>query len=100
MSQVAVSFASRLADVVGAGRIATDVASLPVYEADGCRPSAVLRASSGAEVAEILRFASAERLALVPTGGRTHLHIGMPPHPYSPALHPSGTNRPPPLQPD
>jgi glycolate oxidase FAD binding subunit len=93
MSQVAVSFASRLADVVGAGRIATDVASLPVYEVDGRRPSAVLRASSGAEVAEILRFASAERLALIPTGGRTHLHIGMPPHRYDLALDLSGMNR-------
>jgi len=93
MSQVAVSLASRLGDVVGAGHVVTDAASLAVYEVDGRRPSAVLQPSSVAEVAEILRFASAERLALTPTGGRTHLHIGMPPHRYDLALDLSGMNR-------
>lgn len=93
MSQTAVSLFSRLGELVGVGRVATEGASLAAYEVDGHRPSAVLKPSSVAEVAEILRFASAERLAVIPTGGRTHLHIGMPPHPYDLALDVSGMNR-------
>lgn len=93
MSQVAVSLASRLGELVGSGRVVSDGASLSAYEIDGLRPSAALQPSSVAEIAEILRFASAERLAVIPTGGRTHLHIGMPPHQYDLALDLSGMNR-------
>ena len=93
MSQVAVSLASRLGEFVGAGRVLTDPASLAAYEVDGRRPSAALLPGSVAEIAEILRFASAERLAVVPVGGKTHLHIGMPPHRYDLALDVSGLNR-------
>jgi glycolate dehydrogenase FAD-binding subunit len=93
MSEVAVSLLSRLGDFVAAGRILTDPPSLAAYEVDGRRPSAALLPASGAELAEILRFASAERLAAIPVGGKTHLHIGMPPHPYDLALDLSGMNR-------
>jgi glycolate oxidase FAD binding subunit len=93
MSQVAESLALRLAELVGAGRVHTAPKSLGAYEVDGRRPSAALLPSSVAEVAEILRFASAERLAVIPIGGRTHLHIGMPPHRYDLALDVSALNR-------
>jgi glycolate oxidase FAD binding subunit len=93
MSHVAVSFASRLGEFVGAGGVLTDPASLAAYEVDGCRPSAVLQPGSAAQIGEILRFASAERLAVIPTGGRTHLHIGMPPRRYDLALDVSGMDR-------
>jgi glycolate oxidase FAD binding subunit len=93
MSQVAVSLASRLADFVGTGRVLTESTSLAVYEVDGLRPSAVLRPGSVAEIAEILRFAAAERLAVIPIGGRTHLHLGMPPRRYDLAVDVSGMNR-------
>jgi glycolate oxidase FAD binding subunit len=93
MSQVAVSLASRLGEVVGAGHVISDGASLAAHEVDGRRPSAVLQPASVAEIAEIVRFAAAERLALAPAGGRTHLHIGMPPHRYDLALDLAGMNR-------
>jgi len=93
MSQVAVSLASRLGELVGSGRVLADSASLAAYEVDGRRPSAALLPGSVTEVAEILRFASAERLAVVSVGGKTHLHIGMPPHRYDLALDLSGMNR-------
>lgn len=93
MSQVAVSLASRLGEFVAAGRVLTDPASLAAYEVDGSHPSAALRPGSVAEIAEILRFASAERLSVIPVGGKTHLHIGMPPHRYDLALDVSGMNR-------
>ena len=93
MSQVAISLASRLGELVSTARVIADPASLAGYEVDGCRPSAALQPSAVSEIAETLRFASAERLAVIPTGGRTHLHIGMPPHPYDLALDLSGMNR-------
>jgi glycolate dehydrogenase FAD-binding subunit len=93
MSQVAVSLSSRLADLVGAGRVIADPASLAGYEVDGRRPSAALLPASVAEIAEILRFASAERLAVIPVGGKSHLHVGMPPQRYDLALDLSRMNR-------
>jgi glycolate oxidase FAD binding subunit len=93
MSQVAISLASRLGEFVAAGRVLADPASLAAYEVDDRRPSAALLPGSVAEIAEVLRFASAERLAIVPVGGKTHLHIGMPPHRYDLALDVSGMNR-------
>jgi glycolate oxidase FAD binding subunit len=53
---------------------------------DGLRPSIVLRPGSALEIAEILRLAAAERLAVIPMGGRTKLGIGMPPRRYDVAL--------------
>jgi glycolate oxidase FAD binding subunit len=93
MSQAAISLVSRLGELVGSGRVITDAASLAAYEVDGHRPSAALQPSSVVDIAETLRFASAERLAVIPIGGRTHLHIGMPPHPYELALDVSQMNR-------
>jgi glycolate oxidase FAD binding subunit len=93
MSQAAISVVSRLGELVGSRRVITDAASLEAYEVDGHRPSAALQPSSVADIAETLRFASAERLAVIPIGGRTHLHIGMPPHPYELALDVSQMNR-------
>ena len=93
MRQVAVSLGSRLGDVVGAGHVVSDPASLAAYEVDGRCPSAALLPSSADEIAEILRFASAEHLAVIPVGGKTHLHIGMPPQRYDLALDLSPLNR-------
>jgi glycolate oxidase FAD binding subunit len=93
VSHATLSLASRLGDLVGPGRVLTDATSLTTYEVDGCRPLAALLPESAAEVAEILRFASAERLAAIPVGGKTHLHIGMPPHRYDIAIDVSGINR-------
>jgi glycolate oxidase FAD binding subunit len=93
MSQVAVPLGSRFGDLVGAGHVVSDPTSLAAYEVDGRRPAAALLPGSAAEIAEILRFASAERLAVIPVGGKTHLHIGMPPQRYDLALDLSRLNR-------
>lgn len=93
MSQTAVSLASRLGEFVGTGRILADPASLARYEVDGRRPSASLLPLSEIEIAEILRFASAERLAVIAVAGKTHLHTGMPPRRYDLALDLSGMSR-------
>jgi glycolate oxidase FAD binding subunit len=93
MSQLAPSLTSRLADLVGPTRVVADAASLAACEVDGRTPSAILQPNSAAEIAEILGFASAERLAVIPMGGRTHLGIGMPPRQYDLALDLSRMNK-------
>jgi glycolate oxidase FAD binding subunit len=93
VNQVAVSLVSRLGDFVSAGRVLADPASLETYEVDGRRPSAALLPGSVAEIADVLRFASAQRLAVLPLGGKTHLHIGMPPRLYDLALDLSGMTK-------
>jgi glycolate oxidase FAD binding subunit len=93
MSQLAPSLTSRLTDLVGPTRVIADAASLAACEVDSRTPSAILQPNSAAEIAEILRFASAERLAVIPLGGRTHLGIGMPPRHYDLALDLSRMNK-------
>lgn len=93
MTPIAASLSPRLAEVLGTGRVVTDRAALAEYEVDGQRPSAALRPDSATEIAEILRFASTERLAVIASGGRTKLGIGMPPRQYDLALDASAMNR-------
>jgi glycolate oxidase FAD binding subunit len=77
---------SRLADLVGQQRVTTDPAALAAYQIDGLRPSAALRPESTAQIAEIIKFAATEKLAVVPTGARTKLSIGLAPERYDLAL--------------
>ncbi len=49
--------------------------------------------ADAAQIAEILRFAAAEKLAIIPTGGCTKLGIGSPPSRYDIALDLSRLNR-------
>jgi glycolate oxidase FAD binding subunit len=84
---------SQLADLVGPQRVTTDPAQLAPYEVDGIRPSAALRPESTAQIAEIIRFAATEKRAVIPTGGRTKLPIGLPPERYDVALDMSSLNK-------
>jgi glycolate oxidase FAD binding subunit len=93
MSQHAASVTSRLADLVGVENLAGDPAGLSRYAVDGLTPSAALRPGSTAEIAEILRFAAAGGLALIPTGRGSKLGIGIPPRKYDLALDVSRMNR-------
>ena len=93
MSQLAPSLTSRLTDLLSPARVIEDTTSLAACEVDARSPSAILQPDSVAEIAEILRFASAERLAVIPMAGRTHLGIGMPPRRYDLALDLSRMNR-------
>jgi glycolate oxidase FAD binding subunit len=77
---------ARLAEIVGGSNFIADPARLADYEVDGVRPSAVVRPGSSEEVAEVVKFAAAEKLAVIPTGARTKLAIGLPPRSYDLAL--------------
>ena len=93
MSQVTVPIGARLSELVGPQRFVADPSALAPYEVDGLRPSSALRPGSAAEIADILRFAAAEHLAVIPMAGRTKLRIGMPPQKYDLALDLSEMNR-------
>jgi glycolate oxidase FAD binding subunit len=78
--------ASRLANIAGASNVLSDPAQLSLYEVDGRRPAAAVRPGTTEEVAEIIKFAAAEKLAVIPTGARTKLGIGLAPSRYDLAL--------------
>lgn len=77
---------SRLSEIVGNPNVIADPAQLAAYEIDGRRPSAVARPASSREVADVVKFAASEKLAIVPLGARTKVGIGMPPRQYDIAL--------------
>lgn len=77
---------SRLASIVGASHVSDDPSSLAPYLIDGFMPSSAVHPGSVAEAAEVVKFAAAEKLAIVASGARTKLTMGMPPGKYDLAL--------------
>jgi len=87
MSLLAKAMPSRIGDIVGAANVTEDTAELAAYEVDGVRPSASIRPGTAEEVAELVKLAAAEKLAVIPMGARTKLGtIGMPPARYDLAI--------------
>jgi glycolate dehydrogenase FAD-binding subunit len=83
----------RLEQLAGAGRVTAQAEMLARYEADGARPFAAIQPATADELAEIVRFAAAERLALLPVGSGTKLSQGMPPARYDLAVDLARLNR-------
>ena len=80
MKPATTSAPARLADLVGAEHVLTDCCRFGrAVKWTGCVRQPWLRPGTAAEIAEILAFAAAERLAVIPMGGRSKLGIGMPP---------------------
>jgi glycolate oxidase FAD binding subunit len=80
------NLAPALEAILGASRVLSDPAARASYAVDEIIPSAVAIPASADQVAEIVRFAALEKLALIPCGARTKLGIGMPPSRYDIAL--------------
>ena len=93
MTTIEASIATRITRNFQAAEVLTDPTALAEYEIDGVRPAASVRAQSALEVAEFVRFASAEKLAVIPSGARTKLSIGGTPARYDVALDLSRMNR-------
>lgn len=79
--------------IVGAPHFISDTANLAAYQVDGMCPAAAAQPGSAEEVAEIVRLAAAEKIALVACAARTALAIGAPPERYDLALDISRLNR-------
>lgn len=86
MSHAPATVLARLASIVGEGNCSSDASELARYVVDGKTPGAVVRPASAEEVAEVVRFAAAQKLALIPCGSRSKLSIGMPPARYDVAV--------------
>jgi glycolate oxidase FAD binding subunit len=86
MSIATMTAASRLASIAGPAQVVSDAAALAAYEVCGKRPAAAVRPGSSEEVAEIVKFAAAEKLAMVPCGARTKLSMGWAARQYDVAL--------------
>jgi glycolate oxidase FAD binding subunit len=84
------NFAARLESVLGAHRVIAEKAELREYAIDGMVPTAIVRPASPQETAEVVRFAIAEKLAVVASGARSKLDLGMPPAHYDLALDMTG----------
>ena len=93
MTTASKAASSRLPVVVGAEHVLTDPQTLSVYAVDGRVPSVAVRPRSSDEVVEIVKYAASEKLALIPSGARTKLGIGLPPRRYDIALDMSQLDR-------
>jgi glycolate oxidase FAD binding subunit len=93
MNRPAQASFTRLEEIAGGAHIVTDAAELAAREVCGVRPAVIARPADAAQIAEIVRFASAEKLAVIPTGGCTKRGIGSPPARYDIALDLSRMNR-------
>jgi glycolate dehydrogenase FAD-binding subunit len=85
--------AARLKSAIGVSHASADPVVCVQYAVDDIAPSAVANPSSAEQVAEVVRFATLEKLALVPCGHRSKLNIGMPPSRYDLALDLTGLHQ-------
>lgn len=74
-----------LKSIVGAGGVGPED-DLPALAVDGLTPQAAVSPTTYEQVAEVMRYAAAEGLAVIPWGGGTHMHIGNVPGRYDVAL--------------
>jgi glycolate oxidase FAD binding subunit len=93
MSRPAQVAFTRLEEIAGAVHVVSDAAEIAAHEVCSVLPAVIARPADAAEIAEILRFAATEKLAVIPTGGCTKLGIGLPPVRYDIALDLSRMNR-------
>jgi glycolate oxidase FAD binding subunit len=93
MTSTSASFSANLASLLGPSRVLTDPVPCAAYAVDETIPAAVTKPASAEEVAEIVRFATLEKLALIACGNRTKLRIGMPPSCFDIALDMTALNQ-------
>ncbi len=84
------NLATKLQNLLGASRITAAEHSLLSFAVDGMSPAAIIQPTSAEEVAEVVRFAASEKLAMVSCGSRSKLEMGMPPARYDIALDMTG----------
>lgn len=77
---------NRLEVLLGAAAVATDSSTRGKYAVDEIVPAALVKPETVEQVEAIIRFASSEKLALIPCGHGTKLGMGMPPERYDVAL--------------
>jgi glycolate oxidase FAD binding subunit len=84
------NLAARLERTIGRHRVVSAEEELAEYVVDGFAPGAIVKPQSAEEAAEVVRFAAADKLALIPVGSRSKCDIGMPPARYDIGLDMTG----------
>lgn len=84
------NLADRLAAIIGAQRVVAAEEELAAFEVDGMTPGAIVRPASAEVVAEVVRFAVAEKLAVLPFGSRSKCEMDMPAARYDIAVDMTG----------
>ena len=87
---VTANLAAKLAEALGAHHVVSAPEELAAYAIDSLIPAAIARPASAAEVMEVVKFAIAEKLAVVPLGSRSKCEMGMTPARYDIALDMNG----------
>ena len=80
------NLSTRLEGLLGGGRVLASETESRKYAIAGRAPHAVVKPAQAEEVAEVVRFAVAEKLSVVCCGARSKLEIGMPPQRYDLAV--------------
>jgi glycolate oxidase FAD binding subunit len=93
MSRSVQASVTRLEEIAGGGHVSSYPAELAMRQVDGLLPSVVVQPADAAQIADVVRFANAEQLSVIPCGGCTKLGIGSPPARYDIALDLSRLNR-------
>lgn len=86
MTITSTAASTRLSEIAGASHVVTDTARLAAYQIGGRTPATAVRPGSAEEIAEIVKFAATEKLAIVPAGARSKIAMGLPPAKYDLAL--------------
>ena len=86
MTASLIDVAARLESLIGASQVSGETSECQRYAIDEKFPGAVVKPGCAEETAEVVRFATREKLAIVACGGRSKLGMGMPPARYDIAL--------------
>lgn len=84
---------TRLETIVGQDGVGLEDAHTATYAIDAQTPAAVVRPQTAEQAAEVVALAGHERLAVVPWGQGTQMHLGQAPQRYDLALSLAGLNR-------
>ncbi len=87
------ALATNLEALLGAASVQAEGAPRRAHAIDDCEPSVVVRPETMEQAAEVLAWAGRERLAVVPWGQGTQMHLGASPQRYDIALSLSELNR-------
>ena len=83
---ITANLSARLESLLGSERVLSSESDSRIYAIEDCIPAAVVKPANAQEVAEVVRFAAAENLALVCCGSRSKLNMGLPPRRYDVAV--------------
>jgi glycolate oxidase FAD binding subunit len=84
---------TRLEAVLGASSVWVEAPHTAAFAIDDCLPTAVVRPQTVEQAAAVVALAGRERLALVPWGQGTQMHLGRTPQRYDVALSLAGLQR-------